>query len=346
MTLEHIYAVTSFRVTYLNDLLEEELFQDAPTIDALEGVDSHHSIPVYAKKSLGIGHPDVLVVLSCVLGPAAVALLVATLCGYCSKKVLMPQVVEQALIAVHSKIKWNIIVRYLMQTYLTLILSLLLVADKQDFSFDDGLPGRGLLWALCFGLLTAFPLLSYAVMLSQQATLSAAAGGTVNMLKDDAVKARYGTLWLNVDPGRLSSLAHSLFFLARRYLMALVIVFASSGILQISLLWAGSFLLLMYGVMAKPMSSPAHNCLLTLNETIVYTSTCLLFLFTGYVSEAESRWIFGYVFIGAAYLCILLNITVILTVAVKWVKRHARIQKAKRWQSEWKAHLAEERARG
>ena len=174
-------------------------------------------------------------------------------------------------------------------------------------------------------------------MLNEQKTV--ASSGFVNVLKSQSAKEKCGTLWLNVNPDRISALTHSLLFFARRYLIAIIIVFLSSSFLQLSLLWISSLLLLFVNINVKPMSSPTHNYILVINETIVYISICIMFLFTGYVEAASSRWIFGYVFISLAYLCIGLNLTIIIRVAIQWFNLYLKIRSARKWQTKWKKEV-------
>ena len=149
--------------------------------------------------------------------------------------------------------------------------------------------------------------------------------GYINVLQKESAKATYGTLWLNINSEKGIALAKSFLFFLRRYLIAILIVYFPDDFLQLAILWAFSLLMLLFYITVKPMNDPAHNCIETINEVIVYVSSCFMYLFTGFVKDAFSRLIFGYVFIGLAYLCIVLNLAVIVRVTVQWLKLYFRI---------------------
>ena len=164
ITYEPIYSVTSFHLRFLNKLLEKNLFDNVPSIGSLE----ENSLTLARmRRNIGFGHTDLLNIITYILGPLLVVTILASLLKWCSNTCWMPQSIERVINAFNSLVKWNLVLRYFMQIYLTYILSLLLVLKEQDFSFEKSIPVRGFLWALSFGIITFFPFISYAIMLNQ-----------------------------------------------------------------------------------------------------------------------------------------------------------------------------------
>ena len=148
--------------------MTEKLFKISPPIDELQGT---HSVPVFAMKSLCFDHPDVLHLVS-ILAPLAVIWLLSTLLKWCADKIRMPAKVESAFNMIDSKVKFNFIIRYLMQTYLSILITLFLVSDNYRLNFDDGFPLKALLWTLLAILVVAIPLTGFLSMLNQQIAIT------------------------------------------------------------------------------------------------------------------------------------------------------------------------------
>ena len=93
---------------------------------SLEILDDDSTISVYAKDSLGVGNPNMILNFTVIAVPLFIAILVAMLLMICVAKVKMPQLITKVFRLIHSKIMWNSVLRYLIQTYLTFSITTLL----------------------------------------------------------------------------------------------------------------------------------------------------------------------------------------------------------------------------
>ena len=82
-------------------------------VPSLEILDDDSAISVYAKDSLGVGNPNMILNLVVVGSPLLVAILVALLLLVCSLKVKMPTIISKLFKQIHAKIMWNSVLRYL-----------------------------------------------------------------------------------------------------------------------------------------------------------------------------------------------------------------------------------------
>lgn len=130
----------------------------------------------------------------------------------------------------------------------------------------------------------AFPFFSYTFLKKRQ-----------TLTREAQFKMKYDSLYQNVDYYKLKALAFTSLFLARRLLFAFVLVFcAVSIVLQVFLADILSTLLLAFYLSVWPMWDSVNNCIQVFNEVVVLTSVWLVFQFTEFVPEPETRHTFGW----------------------------------------------------
>ena len=97
---------------------------------SLEILDDDSTISVYAKDSLGVGNPNMILNFTVVAVPLIIAILLAMLLVICVAKVKMPHLITKVFRLIYSKIMWNSVLRYLIQTYLTFSITTLLALNS------------------------------------------------------------------------------------------------------------------------------------------------------------------------------------------------------------------------
>ena len=117
-----------------------------------------------------------------------------------------------------NKLMYNSILRSLMQSYLLACISMWYYLLETDFSSSEGIINFCVALAILF-LTVSFPI--YALFLLRKKR---------NNLKDKTFKAKYDSLYQNVDYYKSKSLVNASLFLWRRLIFAFVIVFLSFSI--------------------------------------------------------------------------------------------------------------------
>ena len=139
----------------------EKLFGLVPSLEILA---DDSEVSVYAKDSLGVGNPNMLLNLSVVGIPLLAVIILAILVLLVAVKVKMPKLASTALTKIHSKIMWNSVLRYLIQTYLTFAVSAILAIKATS-------KGSMVNTAICLaslGYLILFPFFTYGFLLYNQ----------------------------------------------------------------------------------------------------------------------------------------------------------------------------------
>ena len=101
------------------------------------------------------------------------------------------------------------------------------------------------------------------------------------------MKAKYDSVYQNVDYYKKSALAYTSYFLARRFTFAAIIVLCGASIvLQVFIADIMSTLLLIFFLSVRPMNDSVNNAVQIFNESAVLISIWLMFHWTQYVSGA------------------------------------------------------------
>ena len=83
----------------------------------------------------------------------------------------------------------------------------------------------------------------------------------------------------------------------------------------------GSLLLQSYCLETEPMESDIFDFLLCFNEGVLTVCMYLMFIFTDYVGEPETRYYFGYYFLYLFYFNLAINLVLLVYEVTIMVKR-------------------------
>ena len=104
-------------------------------------------------------------------------------------------------------------------------------------------------------------------------------------------KAKYDSLYQNLDYFKKRSIMNTSLFLMRRTCFAFVIIFCSSSIvLQVAMADVFSTLLLAYHLSVFPMMDRLNNAIQIFNECAVLVCIWLMFHFTPFVGSPHTRY--------------------------------------------------------
>ena len=81
--------------------------------------------------------------------------------------------------------------------------------------------------------------------------------------------------------------------------------------------------------LVKPFDSKSYKRLQFVNEIGTYVCSVFISLFSRFVSDVQSRWIFGYVFIALIYICITVNMAMVAWFGYKTIKDYIENKKLK-----------------
>ena len=98
------------------EVFMEKLFGLVPSLEVL---DDDSNISIYAKDSLGVGNPNMVLNTCVVMLPLICCIIFAMICLFLAARAKMPNCAHVIFTKIHSKIMWNSVLRYLNQTYLT-----------------------------------------------------------------------------------------------------------------------------------------------------------------------------------------------------------------------------------
>lgn len=119
-----------------------------------------------------------------------------------------------------------------------------------------------------------------------------------------------GTLYLNQDKYKLKSCQeYHMWFMYRRFLFTMAIVFISKEyvIIQIGFCASLSLIVTSYLIQTQPMTKQHHNFLAVYNELTVYCGCIFMIAFTDFILSPEARHEHGYHFLywlGSALVCV------------------------------------------
>jgi hypothetical protein len=135
-------------------------------------------------------------------------------------------------------------------------------------------------------------------------------------------KNKYGSYFTNVETYRKPRALHyTTLFLLRRLFIALVIVYLRfSVVMQVLLAVHSSLLMLTWLIQVRPMESDSKNYLEMANEFLICVLGYFGFLFTDFVGDPGTKYMFGYAYIGILCFGLLGNLVVLGIDTVKEFK--------------------------
>lgn len=139
-------------------------------------------------------------------------------------------------------------------------------------------------------------------------------------LPDPAFKAKYDSLYQNLDYYKVKALPNTFWFLSRRLAFSAVIVFCTKSIvLQVMLADVLSTLLLVYFLCVGPMYDRVNNCIQFVNEAFVLASVWMMFHYTEYVGSPETRYDLAFYFMYFIGVDVALNVLLLVYNIIKKV---------------------------
>ena len=242
-------------------------------------------------------------ILSVIIGMILIAILVQ-----CKRKVL-PRCCgcfQKIVNLILNKLMFNSVLRALMQTYFANCIALW-------FSFTTtGFDGANSIVDFCLALLTlafavAFPIFCWKFL---------------NRNKDDlrqpSFKAKFDSIYQNVDYYNVKALANTSLFLLRRFLFAAVIVMCGKSlVLQVFLADILSTCLIIYFILVKPYNDSWGNAIQIFNEFTVLTCVWTMFQFTAFVPDPELRYGLAYYFLYFVGVDVAINVLYLVYTLIK-----------------------------
>ena len=138
-----------------------------------------------------------------------------------------------------------------------------------------------------------------------------------NSLRTPTTKAKYDSIYANIDYYKPKALYNTSLFLARRLSLAFLIVYIDSVAVQILVSDCCSTLLLAYYLRVMPMADKLSNFVQIMNECVILVCTWLILQFTLYVPDAEVRHEQAFYFLYVALSNIIFNVLIFLFIIVK-----------------------------
>ena len=210
------------------------------------------------------------------------------------RKYVLPKccsIIQKLVSIISNKLMFNSILRAIMQTFLATSIAMWISLQQTDVSTTQGVTDLLIALAiLCFTIVA--PYLSLKLLRKK-----------FERLREPTFKARFDSLYQNLDYYKPKALPQTSLFLIRRLLFALVIVFLGGSIvLQILVADALSTLLLAFYLSVWPMVGLIHNAIQIVNEIVVLVALWLMFHFTMFIEDPQMRYNLGWrflYFIGA-----------------------------------------------
>ena len=112
--------------------------------------------------------------------------------------------------------------------------------------------------------------------------------------------------------------------LFRRLILALILIFSTDLNKQVFFIQFSSLAFLMYFMYVKPFTCWKYELIWIFNEILTYLSTTYCYVFSNYSRDLNSKWLFGYFFMGSLLLNIVLNIFVLSKFAIQTVKDYVK----------------------
>ena len=137
-------------------------------------------------------------------------------------------------------------------------------------------------------------------------------------LPQPTLKAKYDSVYQNVDYFKNSALAYTSYFLVRRFAFAAIIVLCGASIvLQVFLADIMSTLLLVFFLSVCPMNDFVNNAVQIFNEAVVLICIWLMFHWTQYVSNAQERYDLAWYFLYFVGFNVSINVLLLVYILTK-----------------------------
>lgn len=186
---------------------------------------------------------------------------------------------------VKGKIFYNTILRTSLQSYLGVSISTLFALNL--FISNPILSMQNTMTVGVTLVLIAWPFITLRVVKKRQ-----------NHLKEPSVISSIGTLYINQDPYKKKTCReYHMWYMYRRMLIAIAIVFLESNFWQIAIAGYSSAMVVWYLVVSAPMDKRHHNWLAVYNESVLYVSSIMLVCFTDFIHSPEDRHELGYMYL-------------------------------------------------
>ena len=158
----------------------------------------------------------------------------------------------------------------------------------------------------------------------------------IDRLEEKEIKDRFESLYENVETTVKYAYLISPLFIARRLVYAASIVFLNGCTLaQLTIQIAQSVFMLCYIVSVRPLKDNFSNRMEIFNEVTVLICSYILFTFTACVQDVQTRFEYGWIFIGVTLGNIIVNFIALfykvgLGLRIAIIKLYRRF---KRWRS-------------
>ena len=152
------------------------------------------------------------------------------------------------------------------------------------------------------GYLLLLPVLTFVILWRKRANLDA-----------EEVKLSLSTLYLNLNTKQFSAVVWSSVFMLRRILFAVSIALIGQNlVLQLTLLIYLTHGMLAFQVLNMPFQDLNYNLLALVNEILLLTALTLMFLYSDFVGQPETRYGFGEMLLDLMYFNFAANLVIIL----------------------------------
>ena len=248
---------------------------------------------------------DILVLFSVILLIGAAIGMLTLVLHKCWKN--LSKKVRKRILTVRSKLMFNPIIRYTLQSYYLILLSSMYYL-KFTFTKEEYASTSNTVMSIIFLLIMSiFSFFCYKFM-----------HWNAELLSTKKFKKSFGSLYL---PGECYDhkgvLLLPLLFCLRRFATAVVIVwFSEAVILQVFLVSTISLCHSIWAVQTQPMDSTLNNAIFIFNEYFMLFACDFVLIFTGYTHTVYSQHAMGYVYIGLILLSIAVNVTFLVTIFV------------------------------
>jgi hypothetical protein len=185
--------------------------------------------------------------------------------------------IQKVVKMIKEKLFFNSVIRFLIQAYLKFCEIGCLSLLNLDFSSSEEI-GSSVAGILIFAFVVIFPLSVFYLMRKHRL-----------ILEMDAVKPRYGSAYLNIETNKNYAYWLTGIFLVRRLLLAAAVIFLKEiPSIQFIILIISSFLIIIYVIKVKPLSSVYLNGIEVFNEFMFFICSCAIVAFTDYGPNLEA----------------------------------------------------------
>jgi len=213
----------------------------------------------------------------------------------------LPEKVQKALNSLKHKLMFNSILRYLLQTYLTLGVSSFI-----SLSYSTAGTGYASGIALLIFLVIS-PICVICILWRQK-----------HPLAHPFYKVRMGSLYLDVDTvDKPFALLFTPLFCVRRFVFALIAVVSENHLVQLFVTIYASLVLIFFYVTVWPMNDKVNNLMQLCNELFLLTCIHFMFAFTDYTVDPVKRFKIGFAYLIFIGVNIAVNIVLIGRTLVK-----------------------------